>query len=333
MSTHPSQQKLSIIVPCYNEREVIDATYRRLVETLRFNDLDLELVFVDDGSWDGTAEKLRQIQRADDRVRVIFLARNFGHQLAATAGFEQATGDAVVLIDADLQDPPELIRDMVQRWREGYDVVYGRRTEPHGKTAVGRLTTGLFYWFINRMAETPIPNDTGDFRLLNRKVVDALRKMPEQSRFLGGLVSWVGFRQLALPYQRDKRFAGSNKFRLSKVWKFATNAVVSCSTKPLRLATVLGVLLAAVGAGGLIATAILWFAVTPLTALTGAVLGGVAFCAGLQLLCLGILGEYVGRIYKQAQGRPLYLIRETLGGETVSAETPPAGAVPDSRAA
>jgi len=306
------RQTLSVVIPCYNEQEVIETTYRRLVAALQPVDMHVELIFVDDGSRDATADKLRQIQRQDDQVRVVLLARNFGHQMAVTAGIDQSTGDAVVLIDADLQDPPEVIPAMVERWREGHDVVYGRRTEREGETAFKLATAKLFYRLINQLSETPIPADTGDFRLMDRQVVEALRQMPEQSRFLRGMVSWVGFRQTALLYKRDRRFAGTSKYPFRKMLKFATDGVLSFSLKPLKLATMLGLSSLLLALVGFAATIILALTASALSALALGAVSALALFSGTQLVCLGILGEYVGRIYRQTQGRPLYLIRETL---------------------
>jgi dolichol-phosphate mannosyltransferase len=241
MSTVRIRQRLSVVVPCFNEEEVLDTTYQRLVEALDSLSLDLELIFVDDGSRDSSEAKLHALQARDSRVQVIFLARNFGHQMAATAGIDAARGDAVVLIDADLQDPPEVIPQMVQLWRAGSEVVYGRRTDREGETTFKLMTATLFYRLLNRISETDIPLDVGDFRLMDRKVIDALQQMPEHDRFLRGMISWLGFRQIALPYRREARHAGDSKYRLNKMLRLAIDGLLSFSMKPLQLATTAGI--------------------------------------------------------------------------------------------
>lgn len=305
---------LSIVVPCYNEEEVIDVTLGRLLafcDTLE--GLDVEIICVDDGSRDRTREKLRAHAAAHANLKLIGFARNFGHQIAVTAGMDAASGDAVVLIDADLQDPPEVIGQMVEKWREGYDVVYGTRTEREGESAFKLATARLFYRTLNRLSDTPIPLDTGDFRLMSRVVVDTLRAMPEHDRFVRGMVSWVGFRQTALPYRRAARYAGTSKYPLRKMLAFATDGILSFSTKPLRVAMGLGMISASLALAG-IAYALTMRLFTNVwvegwTALMIAVL----FLGGVQLICVGILGEYIGRIYKQSKGRPLYVVQEYTG--------------------
>jgi dolichol-phosphate mannosyltransferase len=252
-------------------------------------------------------------------VQVLLLARNFGHQMAVTAGIEAATGEAVVLIDADLQDPPEVIPRMVELWRAGADVVYGHRTEREGETPFKLLTARLFYRLMDRLSDTRIPLDTGDFRLMDRKVVEALKQMPEQDRFLRGMVSWVGYRQIALPYKRERRLAGQSKYPLGKMLRFALDGILSFSMKPLRLATVAGAaaLLFALLALGYTLLSPLWDPQSPVA--WTAIFSGMALLSGLQLISLGILGEYVGRIYRQSKQRPLYLVRDHLGGELLPA--------------
>ena len=238
MTGRREQAVLSVVVPCFNEETVIAETHRRMTEVLeRLDGFDYEILYVDDGSRDATRRVLERLQGSDDRVRVLGFSRNFGHQVAVTAGLEHAAGDAVVLIDADLQDPPEVILAMVARWREGYDVAYGVRTDRPGETAFKRATAKGFYRLINRLSETDIPLDTGDFRLVDRTVVDALRAMPERDRFVRGMVSWVGFRQVAVPYRRAPRLAGESKYPLWKMVRFALDGIASFSTTPLRLAT------------------------------------------------------------------------------------------------
>ena len=308
----PFDPLLSVVVPCYNEQEVLAETHRRLSEALRDLRVDYEIVYVDDGSQDATASILRELQARDGRVRVVRFSRNFGHQIAVTAGMDHAAGDAVVLIDSDLQDPPGVIADFLARWREGFDVAYGRRTERDGETAFKRATASAFYRGLRALTPVDIPPDAGDFRLMDRRVVEALRRMPEQDRFVRGMVSWVGFRQTAVPYRREARFAGVSKYPFRRMLRLATDAVISFSPLPPRLASFAG--LASLGAG--LATVMLMIVL--LAAGRGLSVGGLALSAvlvlgGTQLLSIGILGEYVSRIYRQVQGRPLYVVRETYG--------------------
>lgn len=306
---------LSVIVPCFNEEAVIAETHRRLSASLRAAGDSFEIIYVDDGSRDATAELLRQIQAGDGNVRMVRFSRNFGHQFATTAGLEYANGRAVVLIDADLQDPPEVIGEMLAKWREGYQVVYGQRSARQGESHFKSWTAKLFYRLMNRVSDTPIPLDTGDFRLMDRQVVQALLAMPEHDRFLRGMVAWVGFRQVALPYRREARFAGSTKYPLRKMLHFAADGILSFSRAPLKLASMVGFFCAALALAGM-----LWAIVTRL--LTHAWVPGwasiflaVMFLGGVQLICLGIIGEYVGRIYGETKHRPLYLVAERRGFE------------------
>lgn len=307
---------LSIVVPCFNEAEVIAETMRRLLDlSSSLAPLAVELIFVDDGSRDETRQLLRGFARDDARIRVVGFARNFGHQIALTAGIDAAHGDAVVLIDADLQDPPEVVHQMIAKWREGYDVVYGTRTERAGESAFKVATARAFYRLLNRLSDVPIPLDTGDFRLMSRAVVDTLRAMPERDRFVRGMVSWVGFRQFALPYRRAERFAGETKYPLSKMLRFATDGILSFSTKPLQLSVAMGMVSALLALVGIVyALSLRLFTdiwVEGWTALMIAVL----FVGGVQLISIGILGEYIGRIYNEIKRRPLYVVEEYLGFE------------------
>jgi dolichol-phosphate mannosyltransferase len=307
---------LSVVVPCYNEEAVIEETHQRLTEVLRrLDDLEYELIYVDDGSRDRTAAVLEQLHAADESVRVLRFSRNFGHQMAVTAGVEHAMGDAVVLIDADLQDPPEVILRMVERWREGYHVAYGVRTDRDGETAFKLATAKGFYRVMNRLSETPIPLDTGDFRLMDRKVVQALQAMPERDRFVRGMVSWVGFRQVAVPYRRAPRLAGESKYPLFRMLRFALDGIASFSVAPLKLATWMGFVTSGLALVGIVYALILrLFTNIWVTGWTGLFIV-VLFMGGVQLLSLGIIGEYVGRIYGETKRRPLYLVQERLGFE------------------
>ena len=321
-----TQSLLSVVVPCFNEEAVLRETHRRLAGALaglaEREGLDYEVVYVDDGSRDRTPLVLQQLQAGDRRVRVVRFSRNFGHQIAVTAGVEHARGDAVVLIDADLQDPPEVIGEMVARWREGYDVAYGVRTDRPGESAFKRATATGFYRLINRLSETPIPLDTGDFRLMDRKVVDALQAMPERDRFVRGMVSWVGFRQVAVPYGRDPRLAGESKYPLFKMVRFALDGVTSFSVQPLRVATWLGFAVSALSLVGIVyALGLRLFTSTWVAGWT-AMMIAVLFLGGVQLLSLGVIGEYIGRIYGEAKRRPLYLVQERLGFERARRDEP-----------
>jgi dolichol-phosphate mannosyltransferase len=251
--TLDSTSLLSIVIPCYNEEEVIAETLRRLKEFCSgLQGLDVELIFVDDGSRDRTREILRKAATEDPRIKLIGFARNFGHQIAVTAGIDAAKGDAVVLIDADLQDPPEVVHEMIKKWREGFDVVYGTRTERPGESAFKLATARAFYRLLNRLSDVPIPPDTGDFRLMSRDVVNTLRAMPERDRFVRGMVSWVGFKQIAFPYKRAERFAGQSKYPLRKMIRFATDGILSFSTKPLQLSVAMGMVSAGISLVGIL---------------------------------------------------------------------------------
>jgi dolichol-phosphate mannosyltransferase len=315
------QMLLSVVVPCYNEQEVIGETVRQLQHFASSLDgLDVELIFVDDGSRDATRDLLRSFARDDSRIRVVGFARNFGHQVAVTAGIDAAQGDAVVLIDADLQDPPEVVHQMIAKWREGYDVVYGTRTERAGESAFKVATARAFYRLLNRLSDVPIPLDTGDFRLMSRAVVDTLRAMPERDRFVRGMVSWIGFRQVALPYRRAERFAGQTKYPLRKMLRFATDGILSFSTKPLQLSVAMGMTCAAVALVGIVYALFLRMFTSIWVEGWTALMIAVLFIGGVQLISIGILGEYIGRIYNEIKRRPLYVVEEYLGFE----ETRPA---------
>jgi len=304
---------LSAIVPCLNEEDVICDTHRRLTVALERATPAFEIIYVDDGSTDATPCLLRELQARDSRVRVVRFSRNFGHQIAITAGLEHASGDAVAVIDADLQDPPEVILEFLQKWMDGYDVVYGVRRERDGETVFKLWTAKAFYRVIGKLSETPIPLDTGDFRLMDRRVVEALLSMPERDRFVRGMVSWLGFSQIAVPYHRAARAAGTTKFSLLRMLRFATDGIVSFSISPLRLATWMG--FAASGLAILVTLYALFermFGTDVVKGWTSTIVA-ILFIGGVQLICLGIIGEYVGRIYGESKRRPLYVVRESLG--------------------
>lgn len=302
----------SVVVPVYNEQEVLEASFARLDAAMRGMGEPYELIFVNDGSRDRSGEMLVALAKKNEQVRVLQFARNFGHQIAVTAGLDAAVGDAIVIIDADLQDPPEVIPEMAAKWREGYDVVYGKRARREGETGFKKFTAWAFYRILNGLVGFTVPPDTGDFRLVSKKAADAVRAMPEHNRFLRGMFAWVGFSQTEVLFQRDKRFAGETKYPLKKMLRLALDGILSFSLRPLDYITWLGGLLA--GAGGL------WLLILLILALAGRSGLGTAALAALLLLlsgmiigCLGILGAYLGRIYDEVKGRPLYLISERYG--------------------
>jgi dolichol-phosphate mannosyltransferase len=304
----------SVVVPVFNEEEGLAELHRRTTGVLQQEGVTFELVLVNDGSSDRSLEVMCEIARRDPRVVVVNLSRNFGHQAALTAGLDHARGDAVVVMDADMQDPPEVIPRMLARWREGYDVVYGQRTRREGEGLFKRVTASAFYRLIRRLTAVDIPADTGDFRLVSRRCAEAMRSLRERNRFLRGLVAWVGFRQVAVPYERHARFAGQTKYPLRKMVAFATDAVVSFSSTPLRMATALGFIVSA--ASFAYAGYAVYLKIVSGRSLPGwaSLMVGVVFLGGVQLLCLGIIGEYLGRMYDEVKARPLYLVESVLGG-------------------
>jgi len=308
------RELVSIVVPCFNEEEVLPQTIPSLTQLCdSLPQYDFEIVFVDDGSCDATFERLRDATRLDSRMRVIRFARNFGHQIAVTAGIDAAQGDAVVLIDADLQDPPEVVREMIAKWHEGYDVVYGMRMSRAGESAFKLATARGFYRVLNRLSEVEIPLDTGDFRLMSRPVVDVLKAMPERHRFVRGMVAWIGFRQIALPYVRVERAAGTSKYPLRKMLRFAIDGILSFSTKPLQLSVALGLISATLAIFGILYALALRIFTSRWVEGWTALMIAVLFIGGVQLFSLGILGEYVGRIYSEVKRRPLYVIGQRVG--------------------
>ncbi len=308
---------VSVIVPCYNEQAVLHATHERLTSVLAgLPELDYELIFVNDGSHDDTQLILTQLQLVDPHARVLLLSRNFGHQIAVTAGLEEAAGDAVVIIDADLQDPPEVIPQMVQLWRDGNDVVYGLRTDRQGESTFKLWTAKVFYRLINRLSETKMPFDAGDFRLLDRRVVEVINAMPERARFLRGMVSWAGFKQVSLPYERAARHAGTSKYPLTKMISFAMDGIISFSLVPLKLAIWTGFLSIWIAVAGIIVAIVDRMLNKQLTRGWASLFVAVLFMGGVQLVSLGILGEYLGRIYTEVKRRPLYVVQERLGFPT-----------------
>jgi len=313
MEENMAKKLLSIVVPVYNEQEVIDETFKRLTATFKDYFMDIEYIFINDGSKDDTYFRLRDIASSNKEVRVINFARNFGHQIAITAGMDYAKGDAIVIIDADLQDPPRVILQMVDKWKEGYQVVYGKRLQREGETFFKKFTAKVFYRFLDSMTDVKLPVDVGDFRLIDRKVCDALKCLPERSRYVRGLVSWVGFRQTSVEYHREKRFAGETKYPLSKMLKLAGDGIFSFSYKPLKLATFLGMLVSAFSFIYLIIVLVQRIVKNDVAAGWASSMAVSLFLNGVMLIVIGIMGEYVGRIYEEVKARPLYVVGELMG--------------------
>ncbi len=297
---------LSVVAPVYNEEALVDEFYSRVCSAL--DGLRFELVLVDDGSTDASAAMLEHLAATDPRVRVVFLSRNFGHQTALTAGLDHAKGDAVVMMDADLQDPPELIVQMLDHWRSGVDVVYAVREEREGESRFKLATARWFYSLFDRLAQVELQHNSGDFRLLDRRALDALLSMRERNRFLRGMTVWVGYTQAAVPYRRDPRHAGETKYTLSKMLRFSLDAIASFSDRPLQLATLLGFLISTLAFVAIPIVVVLRILGSYLPGF-GAITITVLLLGGIQLITIGIIGEYVGRIYDEVKGRPLYLVK------------------------
>ncbi|GAC1432255.1 MAG: glycosyltransferase family 2 protein [Candidatus Velthaea sp.] len=316
---------LSIVIPLYNEELNVDELLRRITNVVATIEgaPSYEIVFVNDGSRDGTLAMLRAHAAADPHIVIVDLSRNFGHQLAATAGLDTAAGDAVVLIDGDLQDPPELIHAFFREWRKGFDVVYAIRRTRKGESRFKILTASVFYRVTRRLTNVAIPVDTGDFRLMSRRVVEALKRVRERHRFIRGLVSWVGYRQTGIEYDRDERFAGETKYPISKMLKFAIDGITSFSEIPLRFASYLGFVTSGFAFVYAIVVLILKFQHRNYPGYTSTILA-ILFLGGVQLIGIGILGEYIGRIYDEIKGRPLYLISsiERQGASQVRERVP-----------
>jgi dolichol-phosphate mannosyltransferase len=300
----------SIIAPIYNEIENLPELYRRVRDVMVSSKETWELILVDDGSTDGSTEKIRELAQADNHVRPVIFARNFGHQVAITAGWDYARGDAVVIIDADLQDPPEVILELAAKWRDGYEVVYAVRAEREGETWFKTTTAAIFYRLIRWITDVDIPVDTGDFRLMDRKVVDVLKQMKERHRFPRGMSAWVGFKQIGVEYKRAARVAGVTKYPFRKMLKLAANAITGFSYFPLQVATFFGFLSAGISILAIPVVAALRLAGSHFFEGQATTLISVLFLGGVQLISLGILGEYIGRLYDEAKGRPLYIVRE-----------------------
>ncbi|HSO14059.1 MAG TPA: glycosyltransferase [Anaerolineales bacterium] len=300
----------SIVAPIFNEKDNISELHRRVHEVMSSTHKPWELILVDDGSTDGSTDMIRELAKKDKHVRPVIFARNFGHQIAITAGWDYARGDAVVVIDADLQDPPELILEMARKWQEGYEVVYAIRAEREGESWFKLWTASLFYRLIYRITDVKIPLDTGDFRLMDRKVVNVLKSMRERHRFPRGMSAWVGFKQVGVEYKRVARVAGETKYPFRKMFRLAVNAITGFSYFPLQVATYIGFFSAGVAAIAI--PVVIYMRMTGSQAFFGqaTTLIAVLFLGGVQLISLGILGEYIGRLYDEAKGRPLYIVRE-----------------------
>ena len=308
-------KKISVIIPMYYEEDVAEECYKRVsmvLYSLR-DKYDYEILFVNDGSKDKTGEILEQIANEDNKIKVIFFSRNFGHQNAVTCGLRYSTGDAVVIMDADLQDPPELLPDMLKKWEEGYDVIYGKRKSREGESAFKLLTAKAFYSTLNKLSDIEIPKNTGDFRLVDRKVVDVVNNLPEHNKFLRGLFSWVGFKQYPYEYERKERLAGKTKYPLKKMLKLASDGIISFSTKPLKIVGGLGIISVAISFVILIYS-ILSFAFkwNNLTAGWTSIMCTMTFLAGTILISLWMIGEYVARIYDETKQRPQYIVEKTI---------------------
>ena len=314
------QPTYSFIVPIFNEEATLPELYRRLSAVMDSMDGPVEVVLVDDGSHDRSLAMMRDLHEHDHRICYLSFTRNFGHQIAVTAGLNFVRGQAIVVLDADLQDPPELIPTLADKWRRGYDVIYAQRVQRHQEGWFKRVTAYVFYRLLRQLADVDIPLDTGDFCLMDRRVVDALNAMPERNRYIRGLRSWLGFRQIAIPFERDSRFAGEVKYTFRKSLALAIDGLVSFSKVPLRISTYVG-LFAAVIAIVMAILVLYWRFFSPISPLTGYATIAVAifFLGAVQLFSIGILGEYIGRIYEEVKNRPAYVLGEVNGFETVNA--------------
>ena len=307
-------KKVSVVIPMYYEEEVAQECYNRMVTILdKLDNYEYEIIFVNDGSKDKTLEILEEIASKDENVKVISFSRNFGHQAAVTAGIKEVTGDAVVIIDADLQDPPELIPDMLKYWEEGNEVIYGKRKTRKGESAFKLLTAKMFYKTLNALSDVEIPKDTGDFRLVDRKVIDVVNSMPEHNKFLRGLFSWVGFKQMPYEYERQERFAGKTKYPLKKMLKLASDGIIGFSTKPLKLVGGLGIITIIISIGILIYSLISYaFNLNQLAPGWTSIMVAITLFSGVQLLSIWIISEYIGRIYDETKQRPQYIISKKI---------------------
>ena len=307
-------RKVSLVVPMYYEEKVVKECYKRLTEVLqKLENYDYEIIFINDGSKDKTLELLEEIAEKDKKIKILSFARNFGHQCAVTAGLKHVCGDAIVIIDADLQDPPELIPDMLKLWEEGNQVIYGKRKTRKGESAFKLLTAKMFYKTLNSLSDVDIPMDTGDFRLVDREVVEVINSLPEHNKFLRGLWSWVGFKQVSYEYERQERFAGETKYPLKKMLKLASDGIIGFSTKPLKFVGALGLSSIAISAFIMIYALVSFiFKLNNLTAGWTSLMVAITFFAGVQLMSIWIMSEYIARIYDESKNRPEYIIEKKI---------------------
>jgi len=309
------QPEYSVVIPAYNEEDVLPETYARLTNVMTGMGESYELIFVNDGSKDSTAQIIADYCKTDPSVRLINFSRNFGHMSAITAGMENARGSAIFIIDADLQDPPEVFPQMAEKWKEGYHVVYGKRVKRKGESVLKKISASLFYRFIRSMTSVDLPSDTGEFRLIDRKVCDAVNALPEKQRYIRGLVSWVGFKQTPVEYVREERFAGVTKYPLRKMISFAIDAITSFSYKPLKLATILGFSISIFSFLYILYVIYQRFFTDQTITGWASTMAVILFTQGIVLMILGLTGEYIGRIYSELKGRPHYIIQEIIGQE------------------
>jgi dolichol-phosphate mannosyltransferase len=303
----------SVVIPVYNEEEVLDVCYRRVKDVMEKTGEEYEIIFVNDGSHDSTPQKLENLSLLDRHVKWIDFSRNFGHQIAITAGMDAASGEAVIVMDADLQDPPELILEMIDKWKEGYNVVYAKRQKRQGETWFKKVTAALFYRLLRKLTDLEIPLDTGDFRLIDRKVCDVLKTLKEKNRFVRGIVTWVGFRQTAVEYVRDPRYAGETKYPLKKMLKLSIDAITSFSYKPLMIASYVGFAMSSLSFLYLLYVLYLRLFSHDTVAGWASIVSIMLFFNGITLMMLGVMGQYIGRIYDEARNRPLYVVKRTMG--------------------
>ena len=308
-------KKISVVIPMYYEEEVVDICYKRVVNNLKklSDKYSYEIIFINDGSKDSTLEILKKIASNDDNVKIISFSRNFGHQAAVTAGIRNVTGDAIIIMDADLQDPPELFEGMIEKWEKGYEVVYGKRKTREGESIFKLLTARMFYNTLNKLSEIEIPKDTGDFRLVDRKVIDVIATLPEHNKFLRGLFSWVGFNQYPYEYNRVNRVAGKTKYPFKKMFKLATDGILSFSAKPLKIVGAIGIFSVIVSIIILIYSIVSYmFKLNSLTPGWTSIMCTMTFIGGIILISLWMIGEYIARIYEESLGRPEYIIDELI---------------------
>lgn len=310
-------KKVSVVIPMYYEEAVAEECYNRVIKVLKnIKNYQYEIVFVNDGSKDKTLEILENISKKDSNIRIVSFSRNFGHQAAVTAGIKYVTGDAIVIIDADLQDPPELIPEMLKLWEQGNEVIYGKRKTRKGESKFKLLTAKMFYKTLNALSDVEIPKDTGDFRLVDRKVIDVVNSMPEHNKFLRGLFSWVGFKQTAFEYERKERFAGKTKYPLKKMLKLAGDGIISFSTKPLKLVGGLGIISIVISLIILIYSLVSYiFELNNLTPGWTSIMVAITLFSGVQLLSIWVISEYIARIYDETKNRPQYIIDRTINIE------------------